>query len=331
MAPPPSKSIRCAAAATTTALLLSVPLRTTSAFAVPQRPRHGTGPQRFHATSAPIDADAAPDPAIERAAAAFVNFDREGSGGIDADGLSDLLSHLDLDATADERRALFHYLDADGDGSIDLGEFLGWYGDAAAVATARSAEFRRVLKSRRTVNTFDTTPVDEAVLRRAVECAMAAPNRSGSEPWRFVAVGPETVGRIQSLNEKVVAAEGDGAVEGQQSAPLLPDAWYQIPGWVVVTTKLSPDEPGAELADFRSTSCAMQNLMLSLWSEGVGSKWTEGPTQKTQQFADLVGVDTDRERVVGIIWYGFVTGGLSCADPKVRRKRGVDDVLSSLP
>jgi hypothetical protein len=70
--------------------------------------------------------------------------------------------------------------------------------------------------------------------------------------------------------------------------------------------------------------------MLSMWSENVGTKWTSGPVQKTQEFADLCGVDLTKERVVGCIWYGFATGGTKYADPK-RRKKGVEDVLSSLP
>lgn len=34
--------------------------------------------------------------------------------------------------------------------------------------------------------------------------------------------------------------------------------------------------------------------------------------------------------MAGCIWYGFATGGLRAADPR-RRKKGVDDVLSTLP
>ena len=70
--------------------------------------------------------------------------------------------------------------------------------------------------------------------------------------------------------------------------------------------------------------------MLSMWSEGIGTKWTSGPVQKTEEFSQLCGIDTAAERVVGIVWYGFPTGGLVAADPK-RRKKGVDDVLSTLP
>jgi hypothetical protein len=106
--------------------------------------------------------------------------------------------------------------------------------------------------------------------------------------------------------------------------------WTTIPGWCVVTTKLTPDDAQVEQEDFKSTCCAVENFLLSMWSEGIGTKWTSGPVQRTKEFAQLCHVDTEKERVAGCIWYGFPKGGLVNADPK-RRKKSVDDVLSSIP
>lgn len=263
---------------------------------------------------------------------AFEEFDRKGKGGFSFNELEEVLCSLDMDCTPEERRALFNYLDADGNGVIDFQEFDDWYSSAVEDVRSSSENFRNLLMSRRTVNQFDTTPVSDDVLRRAIECAIAAPNRSGSEPWNFVKIGPTTVQKLQELNARVVMAGGDKVLKKQQSAPLLPEQWTEIPGWCVVTSKRSPDDPDTELKDYRSTSCAMQNFMLSMWSEGVGSKWTEGPTQKTQQFADIVGIDTTKEKVVGIIWYGFSKHTTDDnLDPKQQRKKGVEDLLRFLP
>lgn len=62
----------------------------------------------------------------------------------------------------------------------------------------------------------------------------------------------------------------------------------------------------------------------------IGSKWTDGPLQQTKEFSDLVGIDTDKEKVAGIVWFGFAKGGLGEAKPKERRK-GYDEVLDVLP
>jgi nitroreductase len=245
---------------------------------------------------------------------------------IDVDQLSEMLKQLDIDASAEETIALFRYLDVDEDGQVTFDEFLPWYNSAAQAAQDSSAAFQDLLISRRTVDNFDDSPVDIDVLRRAVQCAIAAPNRSGSEPWRFIKLGKETVEKLVELVDK----KNDLNMEENRNADNVMSLWREIPGWVVVTTRITPDDPLVELEDFQSTSCAVQNLMLSMWSEGVGSKWTSGPVQRTKEFANICGVDLEKEKVAGVIWYGFPQGGLKNADPK-RRKKGVDDVLSSLP
>ena len=259
-----------------------------------------------------------------RAQRVFSSFDRDDSGTISAQELTEMLTVLEIQATEEEAQALFQYLDTDKDGVIGIEEFLPWYNEAAQSANQVAASFQSLLIGRRTVDHFDETPVNDDVLRRAVECAIAAPNRSMSEPWRFLQLGPQTVQRLVKLKRQLHKnMETD---DGQSS---IVD-WTRIPGWCVVTTKRSPDQPDVELEDFRSTACAIQNFMLSMWSEGIGTKWTSGPVQKTEEFAKLCGIDTAQETVVGCIWFGFPTGGLVAADPK-RRKKTVDDVLSRLP
>ena len=200
-------------------------------------------------------------PEMEHAKEVFNKYDADGSGEICSSELGEMLQSLDLEASDEEASALFRYLDADGDGAISLSEFLPWYQEAVDAAREVSSSFQTLLIGRRTVDYFDQTPVSDDVLRRAVACAIAAPNRSQSEPWRFIQVGKETVGKFASLKEKM---ERDDGGEWAQTT----SDWTSVPGWCVVTTKLSPDDPEKELDDFKSTSCAVQNFMLSMWSEG---------------------------------------------------------------
>ena len=263
----------------------------------------------------------------------FDQIDEDRSGHICADEIKSLLVKLDLDASDEEANALFKYLDVDGSGEISLDEFLPWYEDAVVAAKEVASSFQALLIGRRTVDYFDPMPVSDDVLKRAIACAIAAPNRSRSEPWRFISLGPETVKKVAELNQKIsnmdMNMETDVGSESEDGFIQPLTDWTKIPGWCVVTTKVSDDEQ-VELEDFKSTSCAVQNFMLSMWSEGIGSKWTAGPVQKTEEFAELCGVDVRKERVAGCIWYGFATGGLVNADPK-RRQKTVMEVLTTLP
>jgi nitroreductase len=235
-----------------------------------------------------------------------------------------ILCGLDVEATNEEASVLFRFLDEDGDDQIDFEDFLPWYLNAATAAAIVAESFQSLLIGRRTVDEFDRTPVGNDVLKRAVQCAIAAPNRSCSEPWRFIHVGSKTVAQFAELNTKLRQS-----METEDGASSIVD-WTNVPGWCVVTAKISPSDPEIEQEDFKSVSCAIQNFMLSMWSEGVGTKWTSGPVQKTQAFADICQVDTSLERVVGCIWYGYATGGAKYADPK-RRKKTVEEVLQELP
>lgn len=235
-----------------------------------------------------------------------------------------MLGALDIDATEEEAITLFKYLDVDGGGSVTLDEFLPWYAEAIDASQQVSIGFQNLVTSRRTVHKFDDTEVDDGVLRRALECAIAAPNRRGTEPWRFIKLGKQTVQKISTLREKLGDNMGGSFV-----------SWTKVPHWIVVTyTKAAPDSgPDGKMQqreDFKSTCCAVQNFLLSMWSEGIGTKWTDGPIQSTEEFASICGIDLEKEKVAGVIWYGFARGGLNKAAPKYRRK-GVEEVLDILP
>ena len=105
----------------------------------------------------------------------FSAFDADGSGTIGSQELGDMLSALDIDASDEETAALFRYLDADGSGGVSFEQFEPWYSEAADAAKQSAEVFQGIIMSRRTVDSFDKTEVDQAVIKRAIECAIAAP------------------------------------------------------------------------------------------------------------------------------------------------------------
>ena len=156
----------------------------------------------------------------------------------------------------------------------------------------------KVLAGRRTVNNFESTKVDEGVVKAAIGAAILAPNHKMTEPWRFILLGNETISEIAALNAAEIAKKDP--IKGTKKK----ERWQAIPGWCVVTSKKS-DGDLQEREDYAATCCAVQNFMLSLWVEGVGTKWTTGPITRTPEFAKLCGIDQTKEEVVGCIWYGI--------------------------
>jgi len=255
----------------------------------------------------------------------FSIVDTDNSDTICCDELGSMLNMLDIDASESEVEALFKYLDMNGDGEICFEDFSPWYDSARTAAELEATTIRDIILARRTTNKFDETPISDEVLRRAILCAIQAPNHGMTEPWRFIKLGKKSIDKISELNSRALFEAGK-----KKKAKLKMKRWKSIPGWCVVTSKLNDDDKIREEEDYAATCCAIQNFMLSMHGDGVGTKWTSGPITRTQEFAELCGVDKTQEKIVGCLWYGFSSGGLN-HNPTVPRKKSVDDVLSERP
>ena len=109
----------------------------------------------------------------------------------------------------------------------------------------------------------------------------------------------------------------------QNKADFKAKAAQQIPGWLVLTCRKSDDEV-LQREDFASCCCAMQNLMLYLSEAGIGSKWATSEIAEDERFYDLIGVDRDKELIVGILRFGYAK-----VTPTQSRKE-ISDIITEL-
>ena len=180
-------------------------------------------------------------------------------------------------------------------------------------------DLEEVIRGRRTINLYLQTPVPRALVREAIDAATWAPNHHVTEPWHFYLLGQETVERCLDLCFEIVSARKSG-----EAAQFKREQWSEKPGWLVVTCRRSADEL-LQREDYAACAAAIQNFMLYLWKAGVGSKWTTGEITRDTRFFDILGIDAEREFVVGLLWFGY---------PKVtpaQKRRELGDVLSQLP
>jgi len=175
-----------------------------------------------------------------------------------------------------------------------------------------------LIRSRRTINLFEPEAIASSVLLDAIELARWAPNHRLTEPWRFYLLGPETTAAVADC-WATFESESKGEAAGAARRKRL-DA---IPGHFLLTS--ARDEDGLiELENYAACCCAAQNLMLYLWQRGVGTKWTTGSITREPRLYDLLGIDAERERIVGYFWYGR---------PKVagtQRRRPVEEIVVDL-
>jgi len=180
-------------------------------------------------------------------------------------------------------------------------------------------EFGEVLRGRRTINLYLQTTVPDKLVRDAIEAATWAPNHHVTEPWYFYLLGKQSIAACVELVREMTTAKKDA-----KAGDFKAKSWSQKPGWLVVTCRKSEDAI-LQQEDFAACATAVQNFMLYLWKAGVGSKWTTGDITRDFRFNEIVGIDVDKESVVGLIWYGY---------PKLtptQQRADIADVLTELP
>lgn len=170
---------------------------------------------------------------------------------------------------------------------------------APSFETQAIREFGEVLRGRRTIELFLQTPVPRALLDEAIESAIWAPNHHVTEPWRFYVLGKKTRERCLDLCREIVSAR-----KGEKAGDFKRQSWSEKPGWLVVTCARS-DDTLRQQEDYAACCAALQNLALYLWKSGVGTKWTTGAITRDSRFFDIVGIDEEKEFVVGLVWYGY--------------------------
>ena len=181
-------------------------------------------------------------------------------------------------------------------------------------------DIAKLIAGRRTIHQFKPDPApDRGLILQAIELACWAPNHHLTEPWHFYLPGEETVEALCALNREIVtAAKGARAGEAKYRR------WRAIPGWLVVSCRKSADEARYR-EDYAACCCAIQNLLLYLWQQGIGTKWVTGAIIYEPRFYEVLRIDVELENMVGLIWHGFAD-----KTPQTTRKPA-RQVLTELP
>ncbi|HEY6311825.1 MAG TPA: coenzyme F420-0:L-glutamate ligase, partial [Streptosporangiaceae bacterium] len=139
--------------------------------------------------------------------------------------------------------------------------------------------------ARRTIRAFTAEPVDPQAVRRAVATALTAPAPHHSQPWRFVVLesAQARTALLDAMREAWIAdLRRDGFTPEQitrrirRGEPLRNAPLIVVPCLVADAAHDYPDErrSAAEQAMFTvSMGAAVQNLLIALAVEGLGSAW----------------------------------------------------------
>ena len=199
---------------------------------------------------------------------------------------------------------------------------------------ARPADLGGILRGRRSVRSFRPDPVPAAAIRRAVAAAGWAPSPHGTQPWRFVVL--ESRERRVALADAMadtwraqLALDDHDPDRIEQRVANSRDRLVTPPVLILMCRYLGDAHPypDADRRDAETTmatqslGAAAQNLLLSLYADGLDAGWMCAPLFCPDLIVAELGLDLALEP------HAFFPVGYAARNPKRRPRRDPDELI----
>ena len=160
---------------------------------------------------------------------------------------------------------------------------------------------KKAIFNRRTIHFFENKKVSENIIRDSIEAANQAPCHRFTFPWRFYSVSLQK--RMQILDLAIEIKSNKKQIN-ENEENLIREK-YINPSHLLITSQILNKEPNIQKEDYAACSCAIQNLCVSLASDGIFSKWSTGAITKNPKTYEIVDIDSQIEEIIGFIWIGY--------------------------
>lgn len=183
------------------------------------------------------------------------------------------------------------------------------------------------IKSRRSIFRFRPEPVPAELLERIIAFGVWAPNHHLTEPWRFTALGEETRQRLARRYGELQLRKAPPDAPPQVRAQVQSGGeakFLSKPTMVVVSCVQQGDEERRR-EDFAATCCAVQNVQLAAWAEGIGMQWSTNPLIRDPLTYELLAINPEQEQIIGFLYAGYA------AETPTQQRRPLSEVLKWAP
>jgi len=168
-------------------------------------------------------------------------------------------------------------------------------------------KFQDTIISRRTVYRFTEQSIDKSHLDQALLAASQAPCHKHTHPWKFFVIGQKTrqqlIPTISRLAKEKSILKNSNDFEKDNSRAI--NKIISIPLLIAVTSKKTPEDSFREREDYAATVCALHNMVLSFWSNGVASQWSTGSITRDLETYEILSINSEKEEIIGLLKVGY--------------------------
>jgi nitroreductase len=145
----------------------------------------------------------------------------------------------------------------------------------------------QAIKNRRSIREFTDQPVSMDELKKIIEAAIWAPSGKNNQPWRFVTITDET---IRHEIEKLTLYSH--IIAGCQA---------------LIVVYIDSEAIYDPMKDYMSTGAAIQNMLLTTESMGLGAVWLGQILKNKDQVSAVLGVE-ERYSLMAVLAIGHPKG-----------------------
>jgi coenzyme F420-0:L-glutamate ligase/coenzyme F420-1:gamma-L-glutamate ligase len=199
---------------------------------------------------------------------------------------------------------------------------------------ARTGDLATLLKSRRSVRTFQARPVSRELIEQILEAARWAPSPHGRQPWRFVVLTRQVVKeqlaesmgdtwrqqlQMDGQSEEIVALRMEKSRQRILRAPVI-----IIPCLYLEDLDRYPDEKrqaDETIMAIQSIGAAIQNMLVMAFELGLDTGWMCAPLFCPEVVCETLKLDTR------LIPQALITLGYAAADPQRRERLPLESLI----
>jgi nitroreductase len=185
-----------------------------------------------------------------------------------------------------------------------------------------------LIRTRRAIRRFKPDPIPPDVLDRILEAGIWAPSAMNRQPWKYFVLSEEMRDRLANLHQGLIEQMEDRirAKYGEEGVEIRRNLYKNFADAPIAIVCFAEVAEGTPKANVISVALGCQNIVLSAWSEGVGSLIMTSSLAMIDEITFLCGVDQKKFELVAVILLGYPN---ETPEPPERRKKRV--IYASAP